>query len=211
MSRANRKRVQKQARKPIVLPKLKRVLPPLFLLLLLGGGMWWLNDSLRIQQWKVEGQADIKGLVEDAVSRHLSEQNDLWHTWPSRLRQTLLDEVPDLADAQVQRNMNGTLLVQVKARRPVALWQKQDQVWLVDDHAMPYRPLHKGEWPDFPLLRMDQVHLTQALTLLQTVHRSMPDRLEHISEMHYSRDRWKLIMSGGEMWMLPDRNAEQTV
>jgi len=211
MSRPNRKRVQKQERRPFALPLLRRALVPLLLLSLLGGAGYWLNDSLRIQQWKVEGSADIKGLVEDAVARHLAEHNDLWHSWPSRLRQTLIHDVPDLADAQVQRNMSGTLLVRVQARQPVALWQKQDQVWLVDAHAMPYRPLHKGEWPDFPLLRMNKAHLTQALTLLQAVHHSMPARLEQISELHYSKDRWKLIMSGGEMWLLPDRNMEQTV
>ena len=211
MPRPNRKRVQKQVRKPVLIPLLRRALLPLLLLLLLGGGAWWLNDSLRIQQWKVEGEDTIQALAEDAVARYLAAQNDLWHTWPSRLRQRLLDEVPDLADAQIQRNMNGTLLIQVKARRPVALWQKDDQVWLVDEHAMPYRPLHKGEWPDFPLLRMDRTHLIQALALLQAVHRGMPERLEHISEMHYRKESWKLILSGGELWMLPDRNAEQAV
>ncbi|RMH60493.1 MAG: hypothetical protein D6678_05670 [Zetaproteobacteria bacterium] len=206
MTRANRKRGRQRARFTPLRAVVRRIAAPALTVGALLAGGWWLNGALEVQVWQVEGDASVRAMTEAAMQRLLGGRNDLWHTWPSRVRSALLAEVPDLADAQVSRRLDGVLRVRAIARKPVVLWSRDDAVWLVDGQGTPYRPLRKGEWPDLPLLRMDQDQLTHAIGLLAAIQRLMASRMARISEVHHLPHGWKLILSHGEMWLLPEQD-----
>jgi len=207
MTRRNRKRHDARLQRARLRKLAAALLAPVLSMSGLMAGAWWLNDALRVQQWHVRGDAAVRPMSEAALQRMLAGHNDLWHTWPSRLRASLLAELPDLADAQVSRRLDGVLEVRVVARKPVVLWWRDDAVWLVDAEGHAYRPLRKGEWPDLPLLRMPEERLVRAIALLAQIQRAMPGRLARISEVHAEAEGWKIIMSRGEMWLLPEQGA----
>jgi hypothetical protein len=86
----------------------------------------------------------------------------------------------------------------------VALWQDENNdVHLLDDHAVAYRLLRKGESPDFPLLRVDMGNRASAFMLLLSLQQYAAAKMTVLSEIRTSGQNWHIYFSRGESWMLP--------
>jgi len=205
MSRDNRRRINPE----MVRQKRRRWLTRLLKAGLLGSaavatgaGLWWLNDAMRIESWSVEGPAELQTAVELQLTRD-KEQLDLIHAWPSRLHDSLLAAVPDLDDVLITRQLPDHLQLVAIPRKPVALWQNEDKVWLVDAKANAYRPLQAGESPDLPLLRVAGNELADSIGLLAALQAANADRLAKLSELRADANDWRLYFARGERWLLP--------
>lgn len=211
MMRGNRKRRARKSWSMAIKPLLRRVLPLSLLTIVIAGGAVLANGHMRITDWEIEAPDEIKPEIEAHLQSWLKVNNDLWHSQPVFLRRMLLEDFPDLADANVQRSLHGHVRIAARMRRPIVIWQHASELWLVDETGVPYRRLHKGEWPDLPLVRMDREELQGALGLLATLQQVSPDRLPRLSEIHDGGHYWKLILSHGEAWLLPKQKAAQSM
>lgn len=168
-----------------------------------GGTLYWLNDTMRVTHWQVEGPEKLQAAIDIELTQQKGEL-DFIHAWPAHLRSELLADNPDLADIQIVRHLPDRLELRAIPRNSVALWQHGDKVWLVDDTGLAYRPIHTGqESPDLPLLRVDQQQLKESTDLLALLASFNPNLLDRLSELRASDETWRLIFNRGEMWLLP--------
>ena len=204
--RSNRRRQSAGKRKQAwraVLYRLLRVTTALALTAALGGGGWWLNRMLQVESWRIDGVSEP---IEIAIEKQLQVMQplDFVHAWPSRLRQALLANVPDLADVNITRRLPGRLEIVATARQPVAMWQGQGgKVLLVDGFGHAYRPLRAGEMLDMPLLRVSENEIGESVHLLLRLKQLDADRYRQLSEWRSEDDGWRLNFERGRCWMLP--------
>jgi len=209
MSRDNRRRIDPEVVRQHRRRWLSRVLKSGLLgsaMLATAAGLWWLNDAMRIESWSVEGPAELQTAVELELTRE-KDQLDLIHAWPSRLREQLLAAVTDLDDILITRQLPDHLQLVAIPRVPVALWQNDDTVWLVDDKANAYRALKAGESPDLPLLRITDNELADSVRLLTALQAANRDKLAKLSELRADSDDWRLYFARGELWLLPRQHT----
>lgn len=209
MSRENRRRTNPE----VTRQHRRRWLARLAKTGLLGGvslataaGLWWLNGAMRIESWSIEGPETLQAAIETELNRQ-KDGLDLIHAWPSHLRNELLATIPDLADVSIARQLPNHLHLVAVARRPVALWQDGDKVWLVDDQACAYRPIAAGESPDLPLLRVARSELTASVELLTGLQSVNAGKLASLSEVLMDGSDWCLYFDRGERWLLPQEHA----
>ena len=208
MARPNRKR-RHQARAGRIRRALRVVVQATGLAVAMAGlaaGGWWLNGLLTVKTWTIRGASEP---VEAAMDEMLARMAplDLWRAWPGRLRRTLLDRLPDLADVDISRRLPDRLAIRAVMRKPVALWRGGQGVMLVDAHGEAYRPLRRGEAPDLPLLRAPRERLGEALRLMRAVRTADARRWRRLSEVIADGDGWRLDFARGESWLLPGGDA----
>jgi len=166
-------------------------------------GLWSLNQALTVTQWNIHAPAKLKSNIEHVLNRMGSM--DFWHSRPSLLRQQLLQQVPDLAEVNIQRQLPHALNIHVTPRLPIALWlnPKTSSLYLADNHGNAYRARNYGEELDLPVLRMEKEQLHDACKWLAQLKATQPQWFARSSEMFASYDGWKLNLSSGHQWQLP--------
>lgn len=169
-------------------------------------GLWWLNEAMRINSWDIEGPETLQTAVDLELS-HEKDRLDLIHAWPARLRSELMQAIPDLADIRIARQLPDHLQLTVVARHPVALWQNDHNVWLVDGHGQPYRKLKAGESPDLPLFRVAEADLATSVQLLASLQAGNAKKVAQLSELRADEESWQLYFEHGELWMLSKSDA----
>ncbi|MDQ6968083.1 MAG: FtsQ-type POTRA domain-containing protein [Mariprofundaceae bacterium] len=175
-------------------------------------GLWSLNQKLSIKHWTIYAAAPLKADIEHALKG--MKELDFWHSRPALLRTQLLDKVPDLADIQIQRQLPNRLVIHVTPRQAIALWSnkngfnkntnnKQEQLYLVDEHGIPYRARKHGEPSDLPVLRMQQNYLVAACQWLTALKKEQPQWFTRSSELFATPTGWKLNLVAGQQWHIP--------
>lgn len=131
----------------------------------------------------------------------------------SAMLATDLDEVrsrlralPWLADASVQRRLPDTLVIEVKERKPVALWQHRQRLAAIDISGRVLTRERLERWNELPIL------------VGAGANARVRDALELIAATQLGRDvnaavfvggrRWDLHFKSGETLALPDRPGE---
>jgi cell division protein FtsQ len=126
---------------------------------------------------------------------------------------TDLDEVRDrlrrlpwLADASVQRRLPDTLVIEVKERKPVALWQYRQRLAAIDITGRVLTRERLERWNDLPIL------------VGAGANARVHDALELIAATPLGRDvnaavfvggrRWDLRFKSGETLALPDQPGQ---
>jgi cell division protein FtsQ len=163
---------------------------------------WWLNQSMSVRQWTIDAPPMLKQAINEQLEAMPS--NDFLHTQPFLLRQQWLANIPDMAEVQVSRILPDSLHIKAQPRVPRALWQDENNdIHLLDDHAVAYRLLRKGESPDLPLLRIDTVNRSSAFRLLLSLQQNAAAKMVVLSEIRASGQNWRINFSRGESWLLP--------
>ena len=176
-----------------------------------GFGIWKLNTQLSISYWDIEAAPHVKAQIQT----YLEQQKDLdyWHTRASVLQAGLVAQIPDIQHIQVSRILPDGLLVQVIARKPMALWKdaQAKQVKLVDEKGVAYRALKRGEVMDLPVLRVSQDKLGQAVQLLLALNTYDKRKLLHLSELIMADNGWRLNFARGEQWKVAQAQVEKNL
>jgi cell division septal protein FtsQ len=205
MSRSNQRRIRPEeihAARLRFRRRLARVLMFSVMLLAVLSAGWWLNQSMSVRHWKIDADPILKQAINEQLESMPS--HDFLHTQPFLLRQQWLARIPDLAEVQVSRILPDSLHIQAQPRVPMALWQDENNdIHLLDDHAVAYRLLRKGESPDLPLLRMDAGNLASAFRLLLSLQQHVAAKTATLSEIRASGRNWQIYFSRGESWLLP--------
>jgi len=205
MSRGNQRRIRPEEAQAARLKFRRRLARAFMFSLMLSAGLsagWWLNQSMSVRHWEIDADPMLKQAIHEQLETMASR--DFLHTQPFLLRRMWLAAIPDMAEVQVSRILPDALHIQAQPRVPVALWQDENNdLHLLDDHAMVYRQLRKGESPDLPLLRMDAGNLISAFRLLMSLQQHAAAQMPALSEIRTTGNDWQILFSGGESWLLP--------
>ncbi len=205
MSRGNQRRIKPeeiQAARSKFRKRLARVFMFSVMLSATLSGGWWLNQSMSVRQWKIDAPPMLKQAINEQLEA--MQSHDFLHTQQFLLRQQWLAKLPDMAEVQVSRILPDSLHIKAQPRVPMALWQDENNdIHLLDGHAVAYRLLRKGESPDLPLLRIDKGKLTSAFSLLLSLQQHAAAKMAVLSEIRTSGQNWQLNFSRGESWLLP--------
>lgn len=117
-----------------------------------------------------------------------------------------LRALPWLADASVQRRLPDTLVIEVKERKPVALWQYHQRLAAIDVTGKVLTRERLERWNDLPIL------------VGAGANARVRDALELIAATPLGRDvnaavfvggrRWDLRFKSGETLALPDQPGQ---
>lgn len=178
---------------------------PLFSVVVLVAMGVLLNDWFRVTQWEVQAEPVLKDQIQqvlkstdDGLSRR-----DFIHSSPSQIQQLLLNRIPDIASADVRRQLPNRLLIVAQEKQSIALWQKSSEsIYLVDERGTPYREVRPFESFDLPLLRIRKDELVGAARLMVAL-KQMPEWYAKASEVFAEFSGWKINFHEQQQWRLP--------
>ena len=204
-TRSNQRRVDPELQRQARRRSLLRVARALALLLLMGGTLLagqWLNHQWRVTEWQIDGDAQLKAAI--VAQLQAMPSRDFLQTRPQQLRAAWLKAIPDMAEVRIARILPHRLEIHAEARLPMALWQDASgQLYLVDDHGVAYRPIHSGESPDLPLLRVSDEQLPVMQRMIATLQRVNRPMAAQLSEIRERNRHWKIYFSRGVAWLVP--------
>jgi len=110
-------------------------------------------------------------------------------------------------DARVSRRLPDSLIVEVVERRPVAVWQHDGRLSLIDATGAVLNDVNADAIPDLPLVvGPDANRRTEALARLMDAAPALKPMLAGATWV--GDRRWDLKFQSGEMLLLPEGDAE---
>jgi len=121
------------------------------------------------------------------------------------VRYRLLD-YPWIADARVSRRLPDTLVIDIVEREPVAIWQSQGQLMLIDVSGKPLEPVSPDAMPPLPLVIGDGANEQEPA--YQKLMEAAPPMRRLVKAASWVGDRrWDLLFVSGEKLSLPEGEA----
>ncbi|MDR3514399.1 MAG: cell division protein FtsQ/DivIB [Azospirillaceae bacterium] len=116
-----------------------------------------------------------------------------------------LERLPWVASARVERRLPATIYVQLVERQPLALWQKDNKLYLIDRDGKMLTDRDLGRYSDLPIL-VGADAPQQAPELLATLARfpAIARRVE--AAIRIGGRRWDLRINNGVEIRLPEAN-----
>jgi len=123
------------------------------------------------------------------------------------LRGEMMQKLPWIGDARISRRFPDTLVVDIVERKPVAVWQHDDALTLVDASGVDLGPVNPDAMPDLPLVvGPDAYRKTDALARLMDAAPALKPMLAGATWVGHRR--WDLRFQSGETLMLPEGEPE---
>ena len=177
-----------------------------------------INDRITTEVAAVVGDAgfEVKRVEVSGVNR-IDELKVYEITLAQKDRSMLLvdiDAVRDdllangwIQDARISRRLPDTLVVDIVEREPVAVWQHQGKLSLIDSTGYPLEKIAKEEIPDLPVIVGKKANLKFAeLNSLLDVAPALRPMVTGATWI--GNRRWNLEFDSGETLALPE--GEQT-
>lgn len=112
-----------------------------------------------------------------------------------------------VADARVSRRLPDTLVVDIVEREPVAVWQHNGKLSLIDVSGVVLEPVDSRSMPDLPLVvGPDANRQTRALQALMGAAPALKPLLAGATWV--GNRRWDLRFQSGETLALPEGNSD---
>ncbi|MBF0281285.1 MAG: FtsQ-type POTRA domain-containing protein [Zetaproteobacteria bacterium] len=170
---------------------------------LLGYASYWGNQKMVLTTWQVdESEASELFEAQIAATMQAFEHQGFWQTRPAQIRATLLNEIPDLAEVTVRRNLPNQINIHITPREPIAIWVDKDMTYLTDNTAFFYQSTRPDLLVNTPILRMKAEELLDATMALSDVKKQYPRLYQRISEFIFEDDFLKINLLHGEQWLL---------
>ena len=113
-------------------------------------------------------------------------------------------------DAQVVRLLPDTLVVAVRQRETMAVWQNRGRTWVIDSSGRPIPEADAGRFPQLPLIVGDGAN-EGAAQILQAVQ-SRPRLVERLEAIvRVDGRRWDLRLKDGGLVQLPAVEEESAL
>lgn len=121
--------------------------------------------------------------------------------------QQKLEAVPMVRHAHIARILPNTLAINIEERAPVAVWQYQGKLQLVDADGVVLEPVGDGHYQNLPLLvgQMEPAHVQKFFAFLAKAPRLQQ---EMQSATLVSQRRWNIVLKKGMEVKLPENNLE---
>lgn len=115
-----------------------------------------------------------------------------------------------VAEAQVVRLLPDTLVVAVRERETLAVWQDRGRTWVIDSGGRPIPEADPGRFPQLPLVVGDRANETAAQILPAVASR--PRLLERLEALvRVDGRRWDLRLKDGGLVQLPAVEEESAL
>lgn len=162
------------------------------------------DAGFRVRSVRVHGVAMTKtAALRKAIG---IRQGDAIFDLDTRAAQRRVERLPWVRVATVERSLPDTVVVRVVEREPLALWQHEDEVALLDSTGVvvPGAPL--AAFSDLPLLAGDGV--PEAAPQLMAMIRKNADLAPRVTAASYvERRRWNLLLDDRVWVKLPQEKA----
>lgn len=120
--------------------------------------------------------------------------------------QQSLAQIPWVEGASISRRLPSTIVIDIQERAPVALWQYQKKISLIDSSGQPLTDTNIAAWQNLPLIVGEDApqHVTEILGLMQ----AEPEIAALIeSALRIGDRRWDLRLKNGMLVKLPEENV----
>lgn len=117
-----------------------------------------------------------------------------------------LEKLPWVRIASVKRELPGAIRVRIVERRPLALWQRRNELVLVDDHGVIVTRRNLERFPNLLVIVGDDApaHATSLLSMLAHA----PVLKERVNAaVRVGERRWNIRMDNGVYVRLPEKDA----
>lgn len=124
---------------------------------------------------------------------------------PAGMRARLV-ALPWVRDATVERRLPGTVNIRILEHRPLALWQRDRQLALIDDRGEVIEGADLGKFRDLPIVVGPDAarHAATLIALLGTE----PALASKVSAaVRVGKRRWNIRLAGGIQVQLPETGA----
>jgi cell division protein FtsQ len=216
-------------RRRSLIPRLRRVVPWLLIVLLAGAGYAVLALSrspdaralLAEAGDRVLAATAVFGLVVDQINVEGRETTDaatilaalaadrgtpILAVSPSRAKQQL-ESLPWVRSAAIERRLPGTLIVRLAERRPLAVWQHQGKLELIDKQGevIPVKDL--GRFAKLPTVVGERAAV-HAAALLELLGRE-PELAARVSAaVRVDNRRWNVRIDNAIDVLLPEEDLQ---
>ncbi|MFC7334118.1 cell division protein FtsQ/DivIB [Rhodocista pekingensis] len=127
-------------------------------------------------------------------------------TFDPHAAQAALQAIPWVAAATVERRLPGTIFVQLVERTPMALWQHEQKLYLVDADGVVLTDERLERWPDLPMLvGADAPSHGRTLLALLAAEPLIGARVE--AAVLVGGRRWDLRLDNGVDVRLPEKDV----
>lgn len=157
--------------------------------------------GFRVEEVDVVGRAHVepKVLLETAG---LARGDPIFGFSPESVRRRI-EILPWVATAAVERRLPGTVAITIIERKPIALWQHNERISMIDAAGINLGPASLDAAPDLPLVVGGDAatHAAELLDLLAQ-HSGIAKRVQASSWI--GSRRWDLKMDNGVEVLLPE-------
>jgi cell division protein FtsQ len=121
-----------------------------------------------------------------------------------------LSTISWVQSAVISRRLPDTIVVELHERVPVALWQHNKKIFLIDKDGTVLSADNLGAWQQLPLVVGEgaEKHVVQLLGLLQAEPVIASDL---VSAVRVEDRRWDLHLNNGIIVKLPERDTELAI
>jgi len=117
-----------------------------------------------------------------------------------------LEAIPSIKSAAVERALPSTLYVRIVEREPVALWQNQGKIVLVDDKGVVMNGIDSAPYMKLPLIV--GVGAPQHVEEILTILASAPELSNRfVAAVRVGDRRWNIRLNEGVEVKLPEKNS----
>jgi cell division protein FtsQ len=209
--------------------KAKFMLVGFFMLILGGGigGLTWLwqegyfTDKYQVGKEIVIGMSSDLGLKVDDIlvegRKFTQKQNILTAlevtegtpilSFNPQLAQNNLEKLPWIESAYVERRYPSAIYVNITERNPIAIWQAQGKVGLIDKNGHTIEHTNLTHFKHLPIIVGEEApfHTPQLLANLA----QEPHLLKNVtSAVYVGKRRWDIVLNNGISVRLPEKNPE---
>jgi cell division protein FtsQ len=164
------------------------------------------EGGLKLQRIEIAGAALIPESHIKELTGLVEGQSSIFDADPHDIRAKLLTE-PYIAEAQVRRIWPNRIEILIVERRPVALWQSEGQVRVVDREGVPFAAHDPSRFPNL-LLVVGAGAATEAVHLIDTLSKEPALRPRVAAAVLVGQRRWNLRLDNGVEVRLPEEGAD---
>src|SRR5690554_3707311 len=171
-------------------------------------GFWAasVHAGLSVGDVTVEGR--VRGEPESLLAALGVERGDPILAFDPHAARERVMALPWIASAEVQRRLPDQIHLRLEERNPIALWQHQGRLAVIDQHGQPITNTRPGRFINLPLV-VGEGAPAQARNLVALLERE-PDMAKRVVAAVWVSDRrWNLRLEGGVEVRLPEFGAEE--
>ncbi len=161
--------------------------------------------GLEVKEVIISGRE--KAAMEDIVRALGIKKGDPIFSIPAQDSKVAIEKLGWVREATISRKLPGIIQVDIKERKPVALWQSASQLYLIDKDGFIITDKHVEQYSDLPIVlgRNAPAKIYSMLRLLA----AQRDLFNEISSLTLVGDRrWDVKLYNGVIIKLPEDECE---